>query len=161
VPKTGGVALREALAPLGLGFRCDGHMTTLATAQEDDVVTVVRDPIARYVSAFWWLATKTLWPWASPDAMARQMGRSTLVDNAFKRYMVLWRQSHWIDADRPLLWVGRTETLADDFARLRPLLGLTGDLPRRNVGRYPEARLSEPALDNLRAFYAEDFDLLT
>lgn len=160
VPKTGGVALREALAPLGLDFRCDGHLTTLSSAQEDDVITVAREPLARYVSAFWWLATKTLWPWPSPDAMARQMGRSTLVDNAFKRYMVLWPQTHWIDADRPLLWHGRTETLEADSARLWPLLGLSVDLPRRNVGRYPESPLSEQAEANLRDFYAADYAML-
>ena len=159
VPKTGGVALREALAPLGLRFCCDGHLTTLASAQEEDVITIVRDPIARFISAFWWLTTKTLWPWSSPDVMACRMGSSTLVDNAFARYMVLWRQTHWIDSDRPLLWMGHTETLEADASRLWPLLGLDVRLPRRNVGRYPPAELSKRALANLRDFYAADYAL--
>ena len=159
VPKTGGVALREALAPLGLGFACDGHLTTLASAQEENIITIVRDPMDRYVSAFWWLATKTLWPWPSPDAMACRMG-TTLVDNAFKRYMVLWRQTHWIDCERPFYWIGHTESLSDDAARLGALLGLTVDIPRRNVGRYPPSPLSERALANLHDFYADDYELL-
>lgn len=155
VPKTGGVALREALADRVL---CDGHLTTLAAAQEDDLITTTRDPIARYVSAFWWLSTKTPWPWATPDAMACRMG-STLVDNAFERYMVLWRQAHWIDSDRPLLWVGRTESLAEDATRLGTLLDVTVDIGHRNVGRYREASISDRAMANLRDFYAEDFQL--
>ena len=76
VPKTGGVALRKALAPVrdphsaNALVQCDGHLTTLSAAPEDDIITVVRDPLRRYVSAFWWLSTKTRWPWHSPDAMA-------------------------------------------------------------------------------------------
>jgi len=156
VPKTGGVALREALTG---HIACDGHLTTLASAQEADAITIVRDPVERYISAFWWLATKTLWPWPSPDAMARQMG-TKLVDDAFLRYMVLWRQTHWINADRPLLWIGHTESLSEDTARLGPLLGLTLSLPRRNVGRYPHQPLSPAALDTIRWFYADDYALL-
>jgi len=156
VPKTGGVTLREAITGHLL---CDGHLTTVSTAQEADIITIVRDPLTRYASAFWWLAARTLWPWPSPDAMACQMG-TKLVDNAFKRYMVLWRQTHWLDAKTPLLWVGHTETLNEDAGRLGVLMGLSLVMPRRNVGRYRPTPLSAQGEANLREFYAADYELL-
>ena len=160
-PKTGGVALRNALAPLG-PFACDGHMTRLSTVQPDDwpIITITRDPLPRFVSAFWWLATKTFpWPWRTPDAMVERMG-TPLVDKAFKRYMVLWPQTHWLDCDTPLDWVGHTETLGEDVKRLEELLSATITLTPRNVGRYPHVPLSSASEDRIREFYAADYTYL-
>ena len=71
--------------------------------------------------------------------------------------MVLWRQSHWIDCDRPLYWLGRTESLSDDAARLGALLGVVLDVTPANVGHYPPSPLSGRGEANVRAFYADDY----
>jgi len=160
IPKTGGTALWSALSGSGAVHR-NGHTFILShLRQGDEAITILRDPAARFVSAFWWMALRHLWPWADPDAMARGIGTAK-VDDTLRRTLVFLPQAHWMDADTPLLWVGHTESLATDATRLGTLLGCPMDLPRSNVGEYPPSPLSATATDNIRAFYADDYALLT
>jgi hypothetical protein len=55
IPKTGGTAIVEALAPVASAFRikCRRHDVRLSDIPEDeDIVVFVREPVRRFVSAF-------------------------------------------------------------------------------------------------------------
>lgn len=111
IPRTGGLALTEALR--GTGVRADGHRFRLSDV--DAAITIVRDPVAREASL------RAHWPdgpewWFAPE-------------------------SAWLDCDKPLLWVGHTETLAEDVERLREIIPGMGPLP----AGYNASRLERPA----------------
>lgn len=90
-----------------------------------------------------------------------------LVVKTLRETLVFLPQSHWLDTDRRRpIWVGRTATLDEDFARLLALLGLPDHITlpppgatERNEGS-PHRPLSERAADNVRAWYAADYALL-
>ena len=169
IPKTGGSALAQAYATSGAINR-NGHAFTLSWLKHgDDAITIVRDPVDRFVSAFNWIATyrretsPVAWPWASPDAMALGIG-SEMVDGALEGLQVFIPQSHWLDGDLArLIWVGRTETLRADYAELKARLGIHEDLPppgpTANTGP-PHQPLSERAIASVRDWYADDYELL-
>lgn len=106
IPRTGGLSLAEALRGSGVIVR--GHQPRLSTVV-GDAITIVRDPEARRRSLVAHWPDGPEW-WFAPE-------------------------SAWLDCDKPLLWVGHTETLADDFERLRDILGLTTSLPHINASR--------------------------
>lgn len=160
IPKTGGTALAHALH--GVAHH-NGHSVTLSTLRRPGpVITIVRDPVARFVSAFWWMAEHHLWPWASPDDMAAGIG-SEAVDARLRDTLVFWPQSHWLDADTPLLWTGHTETLDTDVLALADLIAVPVILPtsgrERNAGRRA-APMSPAGAAAVRDFYAADYRLM-
>jgi len=153
IPKTGGSALRQALGYLDLDMRYPGHRYPIsAFPKEDEVITIVRDPVDRFVSAFWHARPMG---WESPEPFALAM------PDYHMDLLVFRPQVAWIDSDRPLLWVGHTETLEADFERLRPMFrrGCAPLLPRPPA-HYPPPDLSQQALDNIRDYYADDYALL-
>lgn len=149
IPKTGGTALAAALGPR---VRRPGHGLVLSDVPPGaDVITIVRDPIERFVSAFWHIANARLFPWASPDHLARELPEDEM------RALVFRPQTTWLDADRELAWVGHTETLEQDFEQLRDIMGLPPEcaLPPRPPRR--DVRLSKASIGNLVAYYASDY----
>ena len=157
IPKTAGTALASAL---GRAVHRNGHPFRLSHLKPGDLaITVVRDPVERFRSAFAWSARQQLWRWPSADALA--LDGPELTDDVFKP------QSWWLDGELGrLLWVGRTETLDADVRGLASLLGI-GDirLPmpgsvERNATPHPHPPLSAEALEALRERYADDYALL-
>jgi len=125
-------------------------------------VTIIRDPVERYVSAFDWMAGRHLWRWASADEMARAID-DELVRKALRESLVFRPMRDWLDCDREPYWIGRTESLDADVARLcdrlgiRPVVMPTGH--ERNAG--PAHRsMSSTAIDNIRDWYADDYRLM-
>lgn len=159
-PRTGGTALAWALR--GTRVKRCGHAKRLVDLDPADrVVTTVRDPVARFASTWGWLR-RTGCAVRSPEELL-----------AAPRYIVgphldlLRPQSWWLGPPallhRRALWVGRTEHLDADYARLRAELGLGGDLPPRghpdrNESEHPP--LSAATIAAIRERYAEDYLLL-
>jgi len=163
-PKTGGTALAWALR--GTGVRRCGHSKTLADmASYDCVLTVVRDPVARFCS---------IWGWLMKTYPARAMTPEALLERDMldigQGLDIMAPQSHWLGPAERLLelafWIGHTETLDADFARLRRLMGLGPGyvLPphghkNRNEGP-PAVQLHPQTIDRIRERYAIDYQLL-
>ena len=153
IPKTGGTALATAIGPFGV--RRPGHDLKLSgVPKEDTAITIVRDPLERFVSAFWHVATRKLFPWNSPNALALKMPDFEMSSLVFRP------QVTWLDSNHDLLWVGNTATLGHDFLRLKRLLGLPEDVHLAPRPPKREVRLSSRAITNLRSFYAADYQLL-
>jgi hypothetical protein len=151
IRKTGGMALKAALAPLaaGRGLRLAEHGTTLPKIPKGErVVFVVRDPVSRFVSGFnsrlrqgrplfdrpWNEAEAQAFAlFKTPDALAQALHAD---DPAAKTAMRGIRHvnqplSDWLVSDAYLrerladiVWVGRTETLGDDLEEIKGRLDL-------------------------------------
>lgn len=142
IPRTGGLGLTEALR--GSGVVAQGHRFKLSDV--DEAITVVRDPVDRFLSAYDHL---------QPDIPIEDMARDPDMGGWFFAPMTAW-----LDVDKPLLWVGHTDTLVADFERLRPLLGLTTDLPCGYNASRRHSTLSPEGTAAVRAWYADDHALL-
>ena len=145
IPRTGGLALTEALR--GTGVRADGHRFKLSDPDVDEAITIVRDPVARFISAYDVAAPAGV----SIEDLAR--------DPSLIGWWFLDRAVTWLDCEKPLLWVGRTETLAQDVERLRVLIPGIGPLPRYNESRR-HSTLSSEGQAAVRDWYADDYALL-
>lgn len=165
VPKTGGSALRHAIKPTG-AYRW-GHSSTLPAAVSDDrYLVTLRDPLARFLSAYIWSRNRLI-PWGYPTAEALAL---SLPEPRIDDLVVLKPQVHWVTSAERLrqpdvAWVGFTETLDEDFIRLCDLMGWRGlSLPqnghkRRNTQRYHEP-LTDEARDRVLEHYAADVELV-
>ena len=194
VGKTGGTAVKHALAPVAgpLGIALHDHDVRLADLPPGDrAFLFLRDPIDRFVSAFHSRRRQGRprhdWPWseaervafarfATPGALADALGADdpAALDAMAGIAHINRPQSWWTGPAEALagrrealLMVGRRETLGRDVARLSGLLGL--DEPLRlpdddvEAHRNPpglDARLSEPAREALRRWYAGDDALI-
>lgn len=159
IPKTAGTAL--AWATRGTVHH-NGHSVTLRLLRRTGpAITIVRDPVARFLSAFDWVATRQLFRWATPDEMARN-----LEDAGNEMHHIVFRhQSYWLDDDLArLVWVGHTETLDTDVEALAELTGQPIELPPPGHDKRNEARnryaLSSEGEEKVRARYADDYALL-
>ena len=170
IPKTGGLALATAL---------DGHIHRFGHGSRlrdlpDPVIATVRDPVARYVSAWDMCARQShlpqyeRWPTASDAA---------LDDEGFA-----WLTEQFLHAFRPLVWwlesaeyarercwhICHTETLEADVAAVCARLGLERHLPDLGHTHSNSARshgtaksvLTAEAIAALRERYAGDHELL-
>ena len=194
IGKTGGTALKHALAPVAeaRGIVLHDHETRLTDIPSGErAVLVLRDPLARFVSAFHSRRRQGRprhdWPWSEgeraayahfddPDALACAFAAGDPEAIAAMEAIAHIRtpQVWWTGSPEALrarrddlLLVGRCETLADDFARLRALLALPADLrlPTGDVEAHrnppgADTRLSEPSREALRRHYAADLALL-
>ena len=155
VGKTGGTALKHALAPHAeaLGLALHDHDVRLADLPLGDrAVVVLRDPAARFVSAFGSRRRQGRprhdWPWTeaerrafarfdTPNALAEALAadapeaRDAMAAIAHVNRPQTW----WIgpadafpEVRHRLLLVGRCERLDRDAARLSRLLGLARPL---------------------------------
>lgn len=134
IPRTGGTSLAKALAPYRWIQR-NGHPFRLSMLGPDDLaLTIVRDPVARYLSALSWAQEH-------PDEPTDEVFRP---------------QSWWLDGDLSrLLWVGRTETLAEDAHHLFLMLGIDASLGHENAS--PPLPSTAPDMER----YADDYALLS
>lgn len=171
IPKTGGLALWDALD--GQGHRL-GHLTRLRQAP-DPVITIVRDPVDRWVSAhdmcsrqFRHLPESARWPTADSFALDAEGMRwlEARFEHAF--FPLVW----WLetaDYARERCWyICHTETLDADWEVVRRMIGSERSLPA--IGQQhrndhlqhgtPKSVLSSAAIAALREWYADDYLLL-
>jgi hypothetical protein len=194
IRKTGGMALKAALAPLAAGreLRLAEHGTTLPKIPEGErVVFVVRDPVARFVSGFnsrlrqgrplfdrpWNEAEAQAFArFKTPDALARALHADSAEALSAMRAIRHVNQplSDWLVSDAYLrerlddiVWVGRTETLADDLEEIKRRLDLPQELrlPQDDVSahRTPEGMdvaLSDTGRAAIARWYEADVRLL-
>lgn len=193
VGKTAGTAVKQALAP----FACSGefwlllhpHATTLRDVPVGDkYFFTVRDPIDRYVSAFYSRQRQgqpryySPWSDAEESAFGRFSSASSLAEAIYEdaeaehamRNIAHVRDSYWkwfIDESylrsrrADLLFVARQEHMAADFASLCRRLGVSTTLSDDPVlvHKSPltiDRRLSPRAVENLRRWYAPDYEFL-
>lgn len=173
IPKTGGSALAAALGP---HVHRMGHNVTLGRIPLwPPIVTIVRDPVARWVSGFDMVSRQKHMPqWERwPDASAVATDPEAL-EWARERWRPVFEPlTYWMpDAAYALqrLWyVAHTETLDEDFRVITEAIGATEcrmptpDDERRNaldVHGGAKSTLTDEAEAALRAYYAEDYELL-
>lgn len=151
IPKTGGTALAAALG--NRVYRPGHHLRLSMVPSDEAAITILRDPVERYISAFGHMPNGEL---SSPEEMA--LALDAPIDHDVYR-----PQSYWIDSDHPLAWVGFTETLDQDVRALEDIVGAHLELPKsgyaRNAGP-PHQPLSYAAEEIVRLWYADDYELL-
>jgi hypothetical protein len=201
VPKTGGTAVKAALAgQTPPGVRLLLHSLGVALADlppDDELFLFLRDPVARFVSGFegrrregrpahyrpWTPAERRAFerfPSADVLALALRSDKDDERQRAQAAMKIIRHgRDHFSDwlgdsdlvrsrRDRILL-IGWQETLEQDFAALRGLLGLPADIrlpadqavahradPRNAAGR----QLSPAAAEAIRDWYAADYALI-
>lgn len=200
IGKTGGTAIKHALAAYPeskeWAIFLSGHSVTLRRVPPGDkVVFFTRDPLQRFVSAFFsrqrqgqprhhlrWTPAEEVafkeFGTANELAEALSAADDARRDRAITamRSIRHIRSSYWdwfgdekyfASRGGDILFVGRQETLTSDFERLKSLLGLPADLglPTDEVQahRNPSTvnkNLSSVAEDNLRRWYARDYQFL-
>jgi len=171
IPKTGGTALAHALDRY---VHRMGHETRLeALPLWPPIVTVVRDPVERWVSA--WdmcfrqkkhISEYERWPSASeaaldPEALA-------WLESYWRRAFT--PQTYWLRDSRYALkrcwYIAHTETLTSDFEAIRDVIGAVGcEMPaegsrRRNGNPAEKSVLTSEAERALREHYFDDYTLL-
>lgn len=171
IPKTGGWALCNAL---GAQSHRMGHSTRLRQIPEDaPVITTVRDPVARWVSAFD-MCARQLRQFQRPYEVASDFavnddGRAWLeehFEHVF-RHLTWWLESPEYVKERGVI-VLHTETLDDDWETVKAKHGLTGELAPPGHGHRNDHRdqgtvksvLTPEAMTTLDAVYADDYALL-
>jgi hypothetical protein len=193
--KTGGTAIHEALhdAPRPLIFHY--HRTTLKDIRPGDrVAFIVRDPISRFVSGFYsrqrqgqpryyspWSPGEKLaferFPTAndlamalsSKDPLTRKLAMDAMnaiehVKTHFKYWLV--SEDYLLERKSDIIFIGRQESLAQDFEILKhsldlPATHLPDDPLRAHKNPSESAKNLEPeAKENLRIWYQDDYQLL-
>lgn len=144
IPRTGGLALQMALR--GTEVVYGGH-DLRHTRADGPVVTIVRDPVARFISCYDHFGHKL-------DLTIEQVAQDPERGGWPFAPMVTW-----LDCRCPYVWVGHTETLEADVERLRAIIPGVGPLPRHNESRR-HSTLSPEGVEAVRAFYADDYALL-
>lgn len=175
IGKTGGTAIKRTLHGAGYAYwREDGHLRVAHTPlgairlhphrfkltdlpDGDRVFFCVRDPVSRFVSAFYSRRArggegyKERWPWSeaeerafgtfeTPEQLAVALGSKNRKEREFARWAMgsirhLGFQRRYTGPDRELraraeriVYVARQETLDADWERLKVLLELPPDL---------------------------------
>jgi hypothetical protein len=168
------------------------HRTTLADVPAGEkAFAFLRDPVTRFVSGFHSRLRQGRprydTPWTPDEARAFERFRTpnelalslsstdaevrAAGEHAMRTMGHVHRpQRSWLGDDAlimrrmdDILFIGRQESLAADFAVLRGLLGLPETVKLAEVHRTPEEfdrRLDPEARENLRAWYADDYRLL-
>lgn len=120
------------------------------------VAVFLRDPIARFVSG----ANERIRLGEGAHATAEEWA---LRIETTVRYSALLPMATWLDDDLGRLdFIGRTETLAQDYERLTRCIGIERPAPLEYRNRAPTkaAPLSPEAIATLRHYYAADYALL-
>ena len=199
IGKTGGTAVKHALQDADTGriaLYLHPHRVRLCHLPPGDgVVFFLRDPIQRFISAFYARQRQGLprynGPWrpgeqiafsrfTTPNALAVALSsvevevRVAAEDAMRSIFHVRTHYWDWFCDEQYLraragdiLFVGRQETLAEGFERLKSILGLPSQLalPRHDVEshRNPaglDRTLEAAAVENLEQWYGEDYRLL-
>lgn len=214
VGKTGGSVLAGALVRAGYAnwastdpnrpiretpfgrIHLGGHANRMPEVPEDDyVMFCLRDPIKRFVSAFYsrlnkgqpryhyeWTAREAMIfeVWQTPQALASGL----LADDPVDRQLAEWglaniRHLHTLHSHvgtrstirlrrRRVVYIARQETLADDWVKIRRLLGVPEDVEltddpvkahRRNT--VVDDELTPEVQAALRKWYVQDYRLLS
>jgi len=170
IPKSGGVALSHALH--GYMQRM-GHKSNLeALPLWPPIVTILRDPVERWVSA-WDMTQQQRCPpeygkWPSASDCALDPGALEWLEGYWGQLFV--PATWWLrDADyaRSRLWyICHTETLDEDWRTIRDAIGAVDcAMPpvgngHRNAQPGTKSLLTPEAVAAVRAYYADDYELL-
>jgi hypothetical protein len=181
--------------PLGKVIVHKGHAFKLADVPRGDkAIFCVRDPLSLFVSAFhsrlrkgqpkfyfeWSPAEAAAFErFPTPQALAEGLGSEdvnerTAAQDAMKAIQhirgirrFLRSPEHVMARRRQIAYIGRQETLDDDWQRIRALLELPEDveLPSDPKKSHRRASSGDPALDPraeaiLRDYYAQDYDII-
>jgi hypothetical protein len=195
IGKTGGTAMEEAFrnVPNTMIFHC--HRISLRDIPAGDkIIFLVRDPIGRFVSGFYSRKRQGRprynVPWSSQERLAfgsfqtpndlaialssKDPHTRDLAIGAMKAIAhVKTHYKNWlISADyllkrkADILFIGRQETLEQDFQILRQILGIpAASLPTDPVRAHRNPtdlgiELKPEAIENLREWYREDYQML-
>jgi hypothetical protein len=169
IPRTGGTALREAMRGYRW-WRMAGHPVTLEKVTTPLAVVTVRDPVARFISVCrWGRDVMRSAGYRDAEELALDIGRLDELDEyqTMLAPQVVWCISAEYVRER-CIWWGHTETLDQDFERLKACMDIddTHQLPtvgevKRNAGP-PDVHfeLSPLAEANVRDWYAIDTELV-
>lgn len=131
IPRTGGTALQAALKHTNVKYR--GFSAHLSN-QKGECITIIRDPVERFISGFWWCLGTDIRTWwdnnsdplmmpKTPEEVGIRLHRgSASIELMLKEVFIFKPMVHWLDDDKPLTWIGQTEVLDFDVKRLRCLL---------------------------------------
>lgn len=195
IRKTGGNALKAALRPVAeqYGLILHNHTMTLSDVPTGEgVAFVVRDPVERFVSGFnsrrrmGRPLRNSKWSDGEAEAFARfktpndlaealtlpvcEDARKAMQEIAHVKTSfsdALGSRESVLERLGDIVWIGRTETLEDDFKKLTERLGLPCGiaLPSDPIAahRTPEGfstNLSETGRKNMTDWYAADIEFL-
>lgn len=140
--------------------------------------TVIRDPVDRFVSAFYFMKHGGLHAadakWAelhlsshqSPGSLIRSMAVDTLIRDTILGSLHFLPQIKFLEDEWGRVnidFVMRFESLASDFLKLRDMLGVSVELPHANK-THSKSECSEPLsqeeLSFLKTVYANDYSQL-
>ena len=185
----------ETETALGKVILHKGHTFKLADVpRADKAIFCVRDPLSLYVSAFhsrlrkgqpkfyfeWSPAEAAAFErFPTPQSLAEGLGSDDdevrkAAEQAMKAIQhirgirrFLQSPEHVMEHRKQIAYIGRQETLDDDWKRIRALLELPEDIelpsdPKKSHRRQPSA---EPALDPqaeaiLRRYYTPDYEII-
>ncbi len=173
IPKTGGTALGAALGRYA--HRMGHGMTLMQLPLWPPIIAIVRDPVARWRSAWDMTArqrTNTYAPferWGeNPNDYPKDPEAMQFLEGHWGK--AFWPQTYWLrDAPYALSrcwYIAHTETLTEDFELLRDALDARGcempgpTHPARNAVPGSPTVLTDEAKDGIRDYYADDCALL-
>lgn len=188
IGKTGGMSIRAALAPVAERIKFYDHNIKLTDISAGErVFFILRDPVARFVSGFNSRMRKGQpaffkeWTAGEADAFAKFAKPNELAEalpdadaRAAMRAIGHLRapQRSWVPdlallGTANIVWIGFTETLADDFEQIKRRLDLPRDLRLPDdpvlAHRSPEGvptELSVVGRHNVKQWYAGDYELI-
>lgn len=172
IPRTGGSSRRDALAKVTEWY-CAPHALPLSKVPRDSFAAVfVRDPVERFLSGYdylldrgnsaphkrpdsdWYAERDFMETWTTAEALALDIDAAweTLQHDTLVFRPMTW----WLDAERQV-FIGRFETMAEDFAELARQTNTPGPLtlPHRN-GVPRVSTLSQAAKGRVRRRYEQD-----
>ena len=177
IPKCGGISIDEALFGEKVGHKnyIDFKIYDTVRCLEYTKFTVVRDPIDRFISAFYFLKSGgrnvTDFAWAQeylsrceePEELIEAMrADSSLLDSIFKwqhfrpQYTFLLGELDQIEMD----YILRFNHLEDDFDELVRALGISARLPHANKTKSKAVKqmaLKHKSIEFLKKQYREDY----
>lgn len=126
-------------------------------------VAFVRHPVDRIVSTYKYAQKHVVdYPNTSVAFVARASGLNDFVENLLtpnlvKQHYFFWTQSHYLSLSIDFL--GKFESLHDDFERMCSKFDLELELPAKNISQKAQLEpLSAKALNNIYRLYRDDFN---
>lgn len=192
IGKTAGTAIETAVRDAGStssrygSIHLHNHGFTLRDVPPtDSAFFIVRDPVDRFVSAFWsrhrrgrprhdveWTRAEqaTFRRWDTPDALGRSLadgvgaaGVGIRSIHHTRRPLSAWLGGPQLLQSACLAYIGRQERIDDEWPAMRHALGLPNDLelPSDPIAAHRAPRapapLSSAALHAFRGFFAADY----
>lgn len=177
IPRTGGTSIRTVF-PLPYGMERGTHMTLAewrnfhcADTKRLQYITVVRDPVTRFQSAWAYLRTQGMghahfWhdlpsraivmAYKTPEAFLSQYSDITTLPHFARQVDYLVDEQGNVSQD---VYVMRYTHLQDDWRIVADTYGLKRDLPTMNASR-GKPNVSSETFETLMRIYHDDYALL-